>query len=68
MKFNVRGNGIFDTRSFYREIQGTTLVLFPWKGIWFVKVPKRVVVLFVDRHWLYVPQQWGISGSSFNSL
>ena len=68
MKWNVRGNGIFDTRSFYREIRGTTLVLFPWKGIWFVKVPKRVVVLFVDRHWLYVPQQCGISGSSFNSL
>ena len=35
-------NGKFDTRSFYLKIRGTAPSYFPWKGIWKVKVPKRV--------------------------
>ena len=38
----LNGNGKFDTRSFYYKIRGTSLSCFPWKGIWKVKVPKRV--------------------------
>ena len=29
--------------SFYHKIQNAALSTFPWKGIWKVKVPKRVV-------------------------
>ena len=42
MRWCLKGNGIFYTQSFYREIQGATIVPFPCKGIWFIKVPKRV--------------------------
>ena len=35
-------SGKFDIRSFYHKIQNATLSTFPWKGIWKVKVPKRV--------------------------
>ena len=35
-------NGKFDTRFFYHKIRGTTPSYLPWKGIWKVKVPKRV--------------------------
>ena len=38
----LNGNGKFDTRSFYHKIRGTSPSCFPWKGIWKVKVPKRV--------------------------
>ena len=30
------------TRSFYHEIRNVTPPSLPWKGIWKVKVPKRV--------------------------
>lgn len=45
MNWNLKGNRIFYTRSFYKEIWGATSTLFPWKGIWLVKVPKRVLFL-----------------------
>ena len=38
----LNGNGKFDTQSFYYKIKGTSPSCFPWKGIWKVKVPKRV--------------------------
>ena len=38
----LKGNGRFDTRSFYHEIQDARSSLFPWKGVWKYKVPKRV--------------------------
>ena len=38
----LKGNGKFDTRSFYHEIQDIPNSLFPWKGIWKTKVLKRV--------------------------
>lgn len=39
----LKGNGIFDIQSFYKEIWGATSAPFPWKGIWSVKGPKRVL-------------------------
>ena len=36
------GSGKFDTRSFYHKIRNAAPSTFPWKGIWKVKVPKRV--------------------------
>ena len=39
---SLNGNGKFDTRSFYNELRTTPNSIFPWKGIWKAKVPKRV--------------------------
>ena len=38
----LNGSGKFDVQSFYYKIQNVTLPTFPWKGIWKVKVPRRV--------------------------
>ena len=38
----LKRNGKFDIQSFYNKIRGTSLSSFPWKGIWKVKVLKRV--------------------------
>ena len=38
----LKGNGRFDTQSFYHEIQDAQNSLFSWKGVWKTKVPKQV--------------------------
>ena len=43
--WDLNGSGKFDTRSFYHKIQNAAPSTFPWKGIWKVKVPKRVAFL-----------------------
>ena len=40
--WDLNGSGKFDTRSFYHKIQNAALSTFPSKGIWKVKVPKKV--------------------------
>ena len=40
--WDLNGNGKFDTRSFYHKIWNVAPSIFPWKGIWKVKVHKRV--------------------------
>ena len=40
--WGLNRNGKFDTRSFYNELRTTPNSIFPWKGIWKAKVPKRV--------------------------
>ena len=40
--WDLNGSGKFDTRSFYHKIRKAAPSNFPWKGIWKVKVPKRV--------------------------
>ena len=40
--WHLSGSGKFDIRSFYHKIRNVTLSTFPWKGIWKVKVLKRV--------------------------
>ena len=31
--WRLKGDGKFDTRSYYQAIQGTPIFLFPWKGV-----------------------------------
>ena len=40
--WDLNGSGKFDTRSFYHNIRNVAPSTFPWKGIWKVKVLKRV--------------------------
>ena len=40
--WGLNGSGKFDIRSFYHKIRNASPSTFPWKGIWKVKVPKRV--------------------------
>ena len=38
----LNGNGKFDTQSYYNNIRGASASNFPWKGVWKVKIHKRV--------------------------
>ena len=38
--WRLKGDGKFDTRSFYLAFQGSPNFLFPWKGVWKPKIPK----------------------------
>ena len=38
----LKGDGKFDTRSYYHVIRSVSNSLFPWKGVWKPKIPKRV--------------------------
>ena len=40
--WDINGSGKFDARSFYHKIHNIAPSPFPWKGIWKVKVLKRV--------------------------
>ena len=42
MRWCLKGSGKFETWFFYQDIWGATNSSFPCKGIWKVKVPKRV--------------------------
>ena len=44
--WRLKGDGKFDTRSFYLAFQGSPNFLFPWKGVWKPKIPKRVAFLW----------------------
>ena len=35
----LKGNGMFDTRSYYNIIRGTAASIFLWKGVWKAKIP-----------------------------
>ena len=38
----LKGNGMFDTQSYYNIIRGAAASNFPWKGVWKAKIPRRV--------------------------
>ena len=40
--WHLRKNGRFDIRSFYEALRDAPQVVFPWKGIWRTKAPRRV--------------------------
>ena len=40
--WRLKGDGMFDTRSYYHAIRGDSNSLFPWKGVWKPKIPRRV--------------------------
>ena len=35
--------GVFDIKSFYGALRGSSSITFPWKSIWGVKAPRRVL-------------------------
>ena len=42
MRWKLTKNGEFHIRLFYHKLHGSSLVVFPWKDIWKIKVPRRV--------------------------
>ena len=42
MRWKLKLNRDFDIRSYYNKLRDPPSVVFPWKGIWRVKVPRRV--------------------------
>ena len=42
LSWGLTGSGKFDTRSYYHKIHNAAPSTFPWKGIWKVKVPKKI--------------------------
>nr|POE58228.1 inositol-tetrakisphosphate 1-kinase 1 [Quercus suber] len=45
--WRLKGDGKFDTQSYYQAIQGTPNSLFPWKGVWKSKIPKKFLLVTV---------------------
>ena len=41
--WRLNENGKFDIQSYYNKIQGASISKFPWKDVWKVKIPKRMV-------------------------
>ncbi|KAL0015045.1 hypothetical protein SO802_002114 [Lithocarpus litseifolius] len=42
LRWKLKPNGEFDTRSYYNKLRDSPPNAFPWKGIWRVKAPRRV--------------------------
>ena len=42
MRWKLTKNGDFNIHSFYHKLHGFSSIVFPWKGIWKVKAPRRV--------------------------
>ena len=42
LRWKLKPNGDFDIRSYYNKLWNSPSIVFPWKGIWRVKVPRRV--------------------------
>ena len=42
LRWKLTKNGDFTIRSSYHKLHGSYFVVFPWKGIWKVKAPRRV--------------------------
>ena len=43
MRWKLKPNGNFDIRSYYNKLRDSPSIVFPWKGIWRVKAPRRVL-------------------------
>ena len=42
MQWKLTKNEDFDIRSFYNKLRSPLPIIFPWKGVWKVKAPRRV--------------------------
>ena len=42
LKWRLTKIGPFTIRSFHHKLHGSSSAVFPWKGIWKVKAPRRV--------------------------
>ena len=47
----MKGDGVFDIRSFYSVLRGSPQVTFPWKASWGVRVPRRVAFFTWSAAW-----------------
>ena len=45
LRWKLKPNGDFDIQSYYNKLRNSPLVVFPWKGIWRVKVPRFFLCL-----------------------
>ena len=41
-RWKLTKKGDFDIRSFYNKLRGLLPIIFPWKGFWKVKAPRRI--------------------------
>jgi hypothetical protein len=51
MHWNLRQHRRFDAKSFYKAIDGSQKVDFPWKAIWKAKAPRRVSFFVWSAAW-----------------
>ena len=51
LKWKLTKKGDFTIRSFYHKLHGSSSVVFPWKGIWKVKAPRRVSFFLWSATW-----------------
>ena len=51
MRWKLTKNRDFNVRSFYHKLHGSSSVVFPWKGIWKIKPPRRVSFFFWTAVW-----------------
>ena len=42
MRWKLTKNGDFTIHLYYHKLHGSFSIVFPWKGIWKVKAPRRV--------------------------
>ena len=42
MQWKLTKNGVFDICSFYNKLRSHLPIIFPWKGVWKLKAPRRV--------------------------
>ena len=42
LRWKLKPNGVFDIWSYYNKLWDSPSIVFLWKGIWRVKVPRRV--------------------------
>ena len=51
LRWRLKGDGVFDIKSFYSALRGSQPVSFPWKAIWGVRVPRRVAFFTWSAVW-----------------
>uniref|UniRef100_A0A2N9J7S2 Clp ATPase C-terminal domain-containing protein n=1 Tax=Fagus sylvatica TaxID=28930 RepID=A0A2N9J7S2_FAGSY len=49
--WTLNGKGCFDARSFYRALCTPPMVPFPWRSIWKVKAPRRIIFFLWSVAW-----------------
>ena len=51
LQWRLKGNGVFDIRSYYLALRDNQPVTFPWKAIWGVHAPRRVAFFVWSASW-----------------
>ena len=66
MRWKLTKNGDFDIRSFYNKLQAPFPIIFPWKGIWKVKAPRRVSFFVWTAIWDKILTDDNLRGRGFD--